>query len=229
MRETLPKLKEKIIDAEYFDPKNPKPPKKAKLGMNGYSLNRDDDMNSPEKESSGGSLFSSIGNNISRFLGIDDDSKRKRERKNELNRSIDQMFKGSGFAGGLMGSLFKGVAGMAMEAMQESMETIGVVQDQAKISVELNGALGVGVAVGMPFQQSSSSMNVNGVTVRKTFMAMPVSGSRGTGQLECDATVTGEKNAEVTFNSLTLLTQDGQRINLKSVGRGPGGGQVIDV
>ena len=71
-------------------------------------------------------------------------------------------------------------------------------------------------------------MNINGQVSKQVFLAMPASGSRGGGQVQLQASISGGR---VNFSGLLLQTDAGQVIDVLGDGgrRGGGSGQVIDV
>jgi hypothetical protein len=224
------KEEDKIIDAEFYDP-NERAEERSQRKKS-YKIERDasGSVSGSGSEGGGGGLLSSIGTGIAKLLRVDEESKRKKAEKAKLNAGIDKMLQGTGMAGSIIGKVMKGVGGLVMDQLKDSMGAIGAVQDAARHVVELDGALGSGVQVGMPMQQSSSSSNVNGVVTKTVFLVFPVQGQLGGGQVEADATLAGKDN-DVTFRSLTLTTQTGKRITLSGRGRGGGGGagQTITV
>ena len=221
------KEEDKIIDAEFYDPNERVEEREQR--EKSYKIEQDASgsvSGSGSEEGGGvGGLLSSIGTGIAKLLGVDEESKRKKAVKAELNAGIDKMLQGTGLAGSIIGKVMKGMGGMVMDQLKGSMDAIGAVQDAARCAVELDGALGGGVRVGLPMQQSSSSTNVNGVVTKTVFLLFPVRGSIGGGQVEADAIIAGKDN-DVTFRSLTLTTQSGKRIALSGSG---GAGQTITV
>ena len=173
-----------------------------------------------EKEGNG--LLSSISTGLMKMFGQDEESKRRKAQKAELNRGIDEMFKGTGLAGGIMAGIAKKVGGAVMDSLKDGMSAIAEVQSRVQQAVELDGSLGSNVRIGMHIQQSSSTMNLNGIVTKNVSLVFPVEGSRGRGQVQCDASISGSDNSDVNFRSIVLITADGRQINVKGPKRGGG-------
>jgi len=209
-----------IIDAEIVGESDPRPEGDKNNKNKNQGMKRRDN-----KKESGG-LFSGIVNMSKKMIFGEEDekTKRKREQKAELSKGIDSIFKGTGLAGGILGSMAKGVAGMALDAMSEATAGVDEVQQKVASALEQDGTLGYDVHLGFPMSQSSSSLNINGIVSKSVQLLLPAEGSKGTGTVQVDAKI--DDNG-VVLNRLILQTSDGRTKSVSSAGDGIGG--VIDV
>ena len=103
------KNNDKVIDVDFFDPDEKPSQKNTKPS---YNPNRNED------EDSSSSILGSAFIGIKKFFGQDEESLRKKEQKAELDRTIDEAFKGTGLFGTIAKGLVKSVGGMVMEGMK---------------------------------------------------------------------------------------------------------------
>jgi len=171
---------------------------------------------------------------VKKTFGIDKESQIKRERKREVNTMIDKMMTGTGVLGGVVGGLMKGVGGMVLDAMADSANDVDLVRKKVETSLDMDSSassiLGDDVKCGSPYSSSFSSSNINGFISKSISLAMPVSGSRGDGQVEVQASLDG--SGSVSFNRLIFQSSNGKIINVVGGGGGRGGGgggKIIDV
>lgn len=175
-----------------------------------------------QKEPEGGGGF--LGGLAKTFgFGKTDEEKALEKQKKQMDNAIDEVFKGGGLVGGLMGSLAKGVVGMAGKAFAETQNDMDSVL--RAIENRLRDRLGDDVQCAMPMQQMYSSSNINGNVVKQVQLVTQAQGSRGSGVVRATASIDGAGN--VSINSLDV---DGSSV-AGSV-RGGGGGKndvIIDV
>jgi len=156
-------------------------------------------------------------------FGKTDEEKALEKQKKRMDNAIDEVFKGGGLVGGLMGSLAKGVVGMAGKAFAETQGDMDSVL--RAIENRLRDRLGDDVQCAMPMQQMYSSSNINGNVVKQVQLVTSASGSRGSGVVRAAASIDGAGNV-----SIQSLDVDGSSV-AGSV-RGGGGGKndvIIDV
>ena len=156
-------------------------------------------------------------------FGKTEEEKALEKQKKQMDNAIDEVFKGGGLVGGLMGSLAKGVVGMAGKAFAETQGDMDSVL--RAIENRLRDRLGDDVQCSMPMQQMYSSSNVNGQVMKQVQLVTSAQGSRGSGVVRATASIDGAGN--VAIQSLEV---DGSSV-AGSV-RGGGGGKndvIIDV
>ena len=109
--------------------------------------------------------------------------------EDDISGGLDQMLKdaplGIRMMGKMVAPLMSKAAGAMAETMAEQQRSIEVLLEDAT-GYMLNDpivtkVLGAPIQVGAPFQQSSSTMNVNGQTQSRIELGFPVSGSKGQG------------------------------------------------
>ena len=175
-----------------------------------------------QKEPEGGGGF--LGGLAKTFgFGKTDEEKALEKQKKQMDNAIDEVFKGGGLVGGLMGSLAKGVVGAAGKMFAETQGDMDSVL--RAIENRLRDRLGDDVQCSMPMQQMYSSSNINGNVVKQVQLVTSASGSRGSGVVRATASIDGAGN--VAIQSLDV---DGSSV-AGSV-RGGGGGKndvIIDV
>ena len=175
-----------------------------------------------QKEPEGGGGF--LGGLAKTFgFGKTDEEKALEKQKKQMDSAIDEVFKGGGLVGGLMGSLAKGVVGMAGKAFAETQGDMDSVL--RAIENRLRDRLGDDVQCSMPMQQMYSSSNINGNVVKQVQLVTSASGSRGSGVVRATASIDGAGN--VAIQSLDV---DGSSV-AGSVRGGSGGKNdvIIDV
>jgi len=172
-----------------------------------------------QKEPEGGGGF--LGGLAKTFgFGKTDEEKALEKQKKQMDSAIDEVFKGGGLVGGLMGSLAKGVVGMAGKAFAETQGDMDSVL--RAIENRLRDRLGDDVQCSMPMQQMYSSSNINGNVVKQVQLVTQAQGSRGAGVVRATASIDGAGNV-----SIQSLDVDGSSV-AGSV-RGSGGGGKNDV
>ena len=156
-------------------------------------------------------------------FGKTDEEKALEKQKKQMDNAIDEVFKGGGLVGGLMGSLAKGVVGAAGKMFAETQGDMDSVL--RAIESRLRDRLGDDVQCSMPMQQMYSSSNINGNVVKQVQLVTSAQGSRGSGVVRATASIDSAGNV-----SIQSLDVDGSSV-AGSV-RGGGGGKndvIIDV
>ena len=174
-----------------------------------------------QKEPSEGGFLGGLARTFG--FGKTDEEKALEQQKKQMDNAIDEVFKGGGLVGGLMGSLAKGVVGAAGKMFAETQGDMDSVL--RAIENRLRDRLGDDVQCSMPMQQMYSSSNINGNIVKQVQLVTSASGSRGSGVVRATASIDGAGN--VAIQSLDV---DGSSV-AGSV-RGGGGGKndvIIDV
>ena len=174
-----------------------------------------------QKEPSEGGFLGGLARTFG--FGKTDEEKALEQQKKQMDNAIDEVFKGGGLVGGLMGSLAKGVVGAAGKMFAETQGDMDSVL--RAIENRLRDRLGDDVQCSMPMQQMYSSSNINGNVVKQVQLVTSASGSRGSGVVRATASIDGAGN--VAIQSLDV---DGSSV-AGSV-RGGGGGKndvIIDV
>ena len=149
--------------------------------------------------------------------------------KKELDQQIDQVLGGTGLLGGFMGSMMKGIAGMAAKSFAQTSEDIERVQ-QAAVDA-LTTQLGASIQFDSPMQQAYSSSSINGVVTKNIQLVFQASGSQASGYVQVSAQIDSYGNVDII--NLSFNDQDfrgggpgdvygDRRYGLKS-------GNVIDV
>lgn len=150
--------------------------------------------NNDEDESNGGSLSytdkaKSKVKSFFPFLKKDKKIDQSELAKNNISTGIDTMLKDAPLAVRLMGKVISPIigklAGTMAETMQEQSRQLDDCLDDARNFIIMDGLaareLGEPVVVGRPFNQSSSSMSMNGQTKSNVQAQFEVQGSMGTG------------------------------------------------
>jgi len=156
-------------------------------------------------------------------FGKTEEEKALEKQKKQMDSAIDEVFKGGGLVGGLMGSLAKGVVGAAGKMFAETQGDMDSVL--RAIENRLRDKLGDDVQCAMPMQQMYSSSSINGNVVKQVQLVTQAQGSRGSGVVRATASIDGTGN--VAIQSLDV---DGSSV-AGSV-RGSSGGKndvIIDV
>jgi len=174
-----------------------------------------------QKEPSEGGFLGGLARTFG--FGKTDEEKALEQQKKQMDNAIDEVFKGGGLVGGLMGSLAKGVVGAAGKMFAETQGDMDSVL--RAIENRLRDRLGDDVQCAMPMQQMYSSSNINGNVVKQVQLVTSASGSRGTGVVRATASIDGAGN--VAIQSLDV---DGSSV-AGSVRSGGGGKNdvIIDV
>merc|ERR1719359_892313 len=107
-------------------------------------------------------------------FGKTEEEKALEKQKKQMDNAIDEVFKGGGLVGGLMGSLAKGVVGMAGKAFAETQGDMDSVL--RAIENRLRDRLGDDVQCAMPMQQMYSSSNINGNVVKQVQLVTQAQG-----------------------------------------------------
>jgi len=156
-------------------------------------------------------------------FGKTEQEKALEKQKKQMDNAIDEVFKGGGLVGGLMGSLAKGVVGAAGKMFAETQGDMNSVL--RAIENRLRDRLGDDVQCSMPMQQMYSSSNINGNVVKQVQLVTQAQGSRGAGVVRATASIDGAGN--VAIQSLDV---DGSSV-AGSVRGGSGGKNdvIIDV
>ena len=159
---------------------------------------------------------------IAKFFGKKEETALEKQQA-QMGREIDEVFKGGGLLGSLVGSVAKGVVGMASKAMAETAADM----DSALRAVEraLRPQLGDDVVVDPPMQQAYSSSSINGAVRKQVQCVATARGSKGAGTVRFVAVIDGGGNVDIT--SLDL---DGRDVPAASrPGSRKGEGVIIDV
>ena len=174
-----------------------------------------------QKEPSEGGFLGGLARTFG--FGKTDEEKALEQQKKQMDNAIDEVFKGGGLVGGLMGSLAKGVVGAAGKMFAETQGDMDSVL--RAIENRLRDRLGDDVQCSMPMQQMYSSSNINGNVVKQVQLVTSASGSRGSGVVRATASIDGAGN--VAIQSLDV---DGSSV-AGSVRSGGGGKNdvIIDV
>jgi len=174
-----------------------------------------------------GTAKSAVGG-LTKLFGVDEETKRKRAMKKQLNTEIDNVFKGGGIMGGLMGGIVKSIGGVLMESMAQNANDVEDVQRAVSQLLRQHdksrNVVGESIQCFMPMQSGSSSTNINGVYEKRISLMFPVQGSRGSGQVQVEASSRGKQGLQI--DTLILRTMDGRTIDVPT-SRG-GGGTIID-
>jgi len=118
------------------------------------------------------------------------------KQKEDLNKEIDQVLKGTGLLGGLMGSIVKGTFGMITGMMASSAADIDRVLQEAEKRLEFQ--LGPGVKCDAPFQRSYSSSNINGQVSKRVRLACQATAASGiTAIAHIDASIDSSGNVDI--------------------------------
>ena len=160
-----------------------------------------------------------LDNAISKVKGIfssDDDTKTKkseivesrrgrREDREQAGGLMNQMLKDAPLPVRLMGKLVAPMVSSVMESMGEQARQVEDLMDDARgmlmRDARVVDMLGEPIEVATtPFQQSSSSMNVNGKTTTKVQVSFQVQGSRGEGI----ATMSASGGEKASIDSLSV-------------------------
>ena len=174
-----------------------------------------------QKEPSEGGFLGGLARTFG--FGKTDEEKALEQQKKQMDNAIDEVFKGGGLVGGLMGSLAKGVVGAAGKMFAETQGDMDSVL--RAIENRLRDRLGDDVQCSMPMQQMYSSSNINGNVVKQVQLVTSASGSRGSGVVRATASIDGAGNV-----SIQSLDVDGSSV-AGSVRGGSGGKNdvIIDV
>jgi len=156
-------------------------------------------------------------------FGKTEEEKALEKQKKQMDSAIDEVFKGGGLVGGLMGSLAKGVVGAAGKMFAETQGDMDSVL--RAIENRLRDRLGDDVQCSMPMQQMYSSSNINGQVMKQVQLVTSAQGSRGSGVVRATASIDGAGNV-----SIQSLDVDGSSV-AGSVRGGSGGKNdvIIDV
>lgn len=145
----------------------------------------------------------------------------RKKASNDISSGIDTMLKDAPMAVRLMGKLvspiIRKVAGTMAEAMEEQSRQLESCLDDARNLIVKDVAvreLGEPITVGRPFNQSSSSMSVNGQTQSSLQVQFEVQGSIGSGIATMSA-------RDGKISSLNLLVNGGNySIDVNGGGKG---------
>ena len=172
-----------------------------------------------------GGIVKAVGGGISKLFGQDEQSKKKKARKEALNQGIDKIFDEAGLGGGLLKAAAKGIGGMVTDMVSDLSEDVDLVQDAVLTELERDTkasfALGRNINIGMPFQSSSYSSNVNGIQTKTMQYVMPVAGSKAQAQAEISARMS---ERELVLESLVISSPAGRIVVIAPGGRRGGGG-----
>ena len=223
-------------------------------GRAGSSLFRSGDDSDSDEQETGliGGITSAIGTGLAKVFGGNKKSlgarKKKMERKKEMDTAIDSIFDevgaGKGIAGGIMKAAVKGLGGMISDMATDYASDFGEIQElvlqEIKNDSKAKFMVGDSVQVGAPFQSSSYSSSINGVTTKRMSVVIPVAGTKGQAQAEVEAS--SREDGLVSLESLCISNGISRTVIISPGGRGPpqgggrrggsgsrGGGDVIDV
>jgi hypothetical protein len=213
-------------------------------GRAGSQLFRSDGGANQEDEEDKG-LLAGVRLGLSKLLGGEGSkqtpaARKKRQRKVEMNKAIDDVFKEVG-VGGIGGTILKaaakGFGGMISDMASDFSADFADVQEavvkELRRDSKARFMLGDGdtIQAGTPFSSSSFSSSVDGSTTRTVSYLMPVGGSTGQAEAGVEAVVDA-RTGTVTLESL-YINNGVQRLTIVSPGGGGrgggGGGDVIDV
>jgi len=125
------------------------------------------------------------------------EAKKERERQEKaISREIDEVFKGGGLVGSMMGAMAKGVVGMVGSAFAETKNDMDAVL--ATMEGALASRLGDDVRCDAPMQQMYSSSNINGRVTKQVQLVTSARGSKGVGTVRCVATITDLVNGKLS-------------------------------
>ncbi len=247
------RAKPDFIDVDIDDgfPSSNRDDEKGRAGATGANLFRPNAGDQEEEKESSGGLLGGIVNTISKVFGGPKSEKqslaarKKKERKNEMDTAIDNIFDevggGRGLTGGLLKAAAKSVGGIIQDMASDYSSDIIEIQELVIAEVEQDSKasfiVGTQVRAGAPFSSSSYSTSVNGVTTKRMSYIMPVAGSKGQAQAEVEAS---ESGGTITIQQLTLSNGISRTTIISPGGRGGGGrggdrgpsggsGDVIDV
>jgi len=158
------------------------------------------------------------------FLRQDDKRTREAEivkKRNDLSSGIDSLLKDAPLPVRLMGKMISPiigqVAGTMVEAMEEQSRLVGDMMEDARNLIIQDDSvvreLGTQIEVGTPFNQSSSSMSVNGQTKSSVQAQFEVQGSTGRRGI---ATISQENGRIISLN----LNINGRTISIDVNRRG---------
>lgn len=215
-----------FIDAEIVDNK-----KSSTLSSSSSSSN---------EKSKGKGIISSLFNFGKKLLSNDESKlspieKKKKEQKQQMNKIIDDAFKGKGLVGGVMGGMLKGVGNIITESFSEMTNDQTIIQEavimKLSSSLLLSSKLGSDIQCGFPLQSSSNSINVNGKIQKSFSQVIQVQGRKGYGIVQFAGNIVNEK---VEFTQ--LLFQDNNNMQIIDIlksggsnnGSGSGSGTIID-
>ena len=137
-------------------------------------------------------------------FGKTEEEKALEKQKKQMDNAIDEVFKGGGLVGGLMGSLAKGVVGAAGKMFAETQGDMDAVLAGKAIENRLRDRLGDDVQCAMPMQQMYSS-SINGNVVKQVQLVTSASGSRA----PASSARRRPSTARATSPSNRLLTSTG--------------------
>jgi len=139
--------------------------------------------------------------------------KRKEDEEGRLLRP-GEMFGGlmGRTVGSLIGSVFRGLSEQLAETQRQTRDVYAEAADRVQKSEEIRSALG-SVTCGAPFSQSSSSQSINGVITKRTALEFPVSGTRGSGMVQVDATEDADRIRNIRIN---VRLSSGRTIRVES-------------
>lgn len=170
---------------------------------------------------------------LTKLLGRDEETLRRKERTKVMNAEIDRAFKGHGILGGIMGKAAKMVGGMVVNSIADSVRDMEQVRSRVEDMVmqdsECRAALGSSLQVYPPMSTSSSMMRVNGRVQKVITMMMPVQGSAGAGHIQVTASASNSDTLLIDEAIVRLST--GRSITVGSSSKGVGGvgkGTIID-
>eukprot|EP01031_Cornospumella_fuschlensis_P043284 gene43284-52905_t len=154
-----------IIDVEVVDPKTKRSdqitPKRffeeqkdnGLLGILGKTLNT--------VASTANTVITSLARTKDRAIQRTQEEQQKELRKRELSSEIDEIFRGTGLLGGMVGGAFKAFSGALVDALESSRSDVDAVQLAVKRALERDAEaaalLGAGLASSAPVSTASSS------------------------------------------------------------------------
>ncbi|KAG8467520.1 hypothetical protein KFE25_000836 [Diacronema lutheri] len=177
-------------------------------------------------ESDGGGFLGGLMKKAGELFSPKDEAKQKKaelsKRQREVDTSVDKLLEGTGLFGALMAPALKTLGGAFSEAMAEQSEDVSIVLDALDRALQrdarVSQSLGGSVAAGSPMSQSFSRMSIDGVTQKRVFLVVAISGARATGSAQVQAVLDGSgaiTNFDVVFNGprvgqIRLATAGGQ-------------------
>ena len=222
-----------VIDVEYYDANENENKKNNKNNYKPTRSNNNDNNNNDDD-----SIINKAFTGIKRFFKQDEESLNKKEKQKQIDNLLDNAFKNTPLATGLLGmvtkTMVKGLGSLVIDTIQNSQ------QQQNEIFLQIENIIrndkiasrevGTTPDIGSPLSSSSSS-NINGNIKNQMSLIVPIIGiNNTTWQASVTASSSGSSSSsscEIVVDSLTLMSADGRRIAV--VAKGRGGGRVIDV
>lgn len=158
-----------------------------------FNRKDEEDLEKRSMDSNKKGFLESIADKALKFIGMDEESRERRENKRKVNREIDNALRGTGLVGGLIGSLMKSVTGTMMDQISQQNKDTEKLRDHAmRIAMRDNDVvqmLGNNIECGGPFSQGTHMVQVNNRMRKKMHVGFVLEGSRSEGELDVEAVV----------------------------------------